>query len=755
MPAPDEELKVRISADIGGLKRGISDATKAIRDFSRSTQDVGKTDGFDRMNAEIRDLYGALAQGRHAFETTARLVEVLNNATNEASKQFGFSSSQAGYYRVALNKARDMMDKLKEAQRDASEETKRFNDEQERSSGVMARSSGSGSRLVNTIGKMILYRALRSAISAVTQSFREGVTAIYQWDKANGGVAGAAATMDAYASALAKVKNSIGAAVMPALQALLPIVQRVAEVFATAANYVAQFFAILSGSDTYQRAKDTTVEWLDSTASSAGAATGAVQELKRSLMGFDELNTIQSNVSSGGGGGGGGGGVSSSVGDPFETVAVDQNFKEKVEPIINFVKENFDTILTTAGLIGAAILAWKFSTGFMNTVNALTGNGGLFSGGSAQKTIGIGIGITGAAVAAATAYGVGANNGGDLKDALAIALGAVFAGAGCSLAFGPAGWVATLAVGLVVAIADAVGTQQFLHSTSRFASALSGIAKSTENVKKATADANKAYKDFAASTKTATDRMKAKEQVQKALNTADANQKNLMVSLTIAQNIYQKALEEMKAAQEEAAAMGETSTKRTIEATKAFKDAQEMVKAYEDAIVENNGEIQNMSRMYAFLSDDVDKANESTRKFKEMIMSMPTSRKVEIAVGISETRASIEKSFPKKVKIPLSFVSTTQGIQLSETNSQISRAIIWGAHGGILDGATLIGAGEKGKEALLPLERNTEWMDMLADRIAGRGQHIQINMDGQAVYDVVVGRNNERVRRTGETELLV
>lgn len=40
--------------------------------------------------------------------------------------------------------------------------------------------------------------------------------------------------------------------------------------------------------------------------------------------------------------------------------------------------------------------------------------------------------------------------------------------------------------------------------------------------------------------------------------------------------------------------------------------------------------------------------------------------------------------------------------------------IQWAAKGGIVDGATLIGAGEAGKEAIIPLERNTEWIGKVA-----------------------------------------
>lgn len=62
-----------------------------------------------------------------------------------------------------------------------------------------------------------------------------------------------------------------------------------------------------------------------------------------------------------------------------------------------------------------------------------------------------------------------------------------------------------------------------------------------------------------------------------------------------------------------------------------------------------------------------------------------------------------------------------------------SISVTWGARGGILDSSTLIGigAGEAGKEALLPLERNTGWMDTLAERInSGNTINMTVNVDG-------------------------
>lgn len=43
--------------------------------------------------------------------------------------------------------------------------------------------------------------------------------------------------------------------------------------------------------------------------------------------------------------------------------------------------------------------------------------------------------------------------------------------------------------------------------------------------------------------------------------------------------------------------------------------------------------------------------------------------------------------------------------------------VAWYARGGIIDGATLIGAGEQGKEAIIPLERNTQWIRKVAEEL--------------------------------------
>lgn len=90
-------------------------------------------------------------------------------------------------------------------------------------------------------------------------------------------------------------------------------------------------------------------------------------------------------------------------------------------------------------------------------------------------------------------------------------------------------------------------------------------------------------------------------------------------------------------------------------------------------------------------------------------------------------------------------------------------SVSWFAKGGILDGAqifgrmgnTLLGGGERGREAILPLDTNTGWMDVLANRIAqsldvggGNGGNVTVNvlLDGDLITTYVLKGMRQKTR---------
>lgn len=157
------------------------------------------------------------------------------------------------------------------------------------------------SKIVDAFKRIVFYRAIRSAIREITQGFKEGTDNLYQYSRALGGIdaSNAVGTMNELATVSLYIKNSLGAMVMPILQALVPIISAVADAFVAAANAVNMFFQALKGQTVFTKAKKYAVDYADG----LGKASGAAKELKKQTFGFDELNIF--NAPSGGGGGGG------------------------------------------------------------------------------------------------------------------------------------------------------------------------------------------------------------------------------------------------------------------------------------------------------------------------------------------------------------------------------------------------------------------------------------------------------------------
>lgn len=182
------------------------------------------------------------------------------------------------------------------------------------------------SSLFRSLGRIAMYRAVRAAIKAITASVKEGIQNLARYSATLNSMdaSQANATMSAYASTMLQVKNSIGAAVMPALTALLPLVNTIASAFITAANAVNQFLQALSGKGTFTKAKKTAVDY----AKSLDKASGSAKELRNTLMGFDEINRLDDNSGSGG----------TDYGDMFEEATVSSGITDFVQKLKDALK---------------------------------------------------------------------------------------------------------------------------------------------------------------------------------------------------------------------------------------------------------------------------------------------------------------------------------------------------------------------------------------------------------------------------------
>lgn len=215
--------------------------------------------------------------------------------------------------------------------------------------------------LIGRFKQLVKYRMLRAIIKQIAEGFKVGYENYYRYSEAVGG--SFAPAMDSAASALLQMKNSIGAAVAPLMQSLVPVLQTVVNWFIECVNWANQLFALLRGQSTWSRAVPTTKKAFEETKKGASGASKAMKDL---LADWDELNIIQSE--SGGGGGGSGASAAADYASMFEEVG---KFDDSVREVVDYIRDNIGLIKKMIPIIGAGILGWKVSKAFGGVLGQL------------------------------------------------------------------------------------------------------------------------------------------------------------------------------------------------------------------------------------------------------------------------------------------------------------------------------------------------------------------------------------------------
>lgn len=122
-----------------------------------------------------------------------------------------------------------------------------------------------------------------------------------------------------------------------------------------------------------------------------------------------------------------------------------------------------------------------------------------------------------------------------------------------------------------------------------------------------------------------------------------------------------------------------------------------------------------------------------------------------------------EWSLPK-LKVP-KFTISPAGWKVGDLlkGSIPKLSVGWFARGGVFDKPTLFpygngsigGLGEAGAEAVVPLEKNTKWLDKIADKLAARQGNtpIVLEVDGKVFAQTTVKTLNDLTRQTGSLQL--
>ena len=183
---------------------------------------------------------------------------------------------------------------------------------------------------------------------------------------------------------LEQTARAIGNLFIPILVKVLPICIAVANALREIVAAIASLFGVTMDTPDWGDSIGSATAGTGAIADNIDSAAGSAKELKKYLAGFDELNVLPDQNQSGSNGSSGVGGGDLGIDLPgydFLKNAVStqiDEWKKKLEPFVKFVKDNIKEILELVVTIGAAILAWNFSTGFisgLSTLKTLAQNG--------------------------------------------------------------------------------------------------------------------------------------------------------------------------------------------------------------------------------------------------------------------------------------------------------------------------------------------------------------------------------------------
>lgn len=232
--------------------------------------------------------------------------------------------------------------------------------ESAKSSGNKAKQSESfWSKLGRSLKRIFLYRTIRKLLSEIGQSAREGIDNIYEWSSAVGSfdTNNTKTNLDSLSSSVLYLSNAIGASLSSAFDAILPHINNFIKAIARAFNTLSMFFSALMGKDTYIYAVE---DVFDSWDTKAGSASKSAKELRRILLGFDEINRLDMETDTSGGGGGG---TATETNDMFDRGDVTEKMKK--------IAEEAKKLIPIIGAVAVAFGTWKISSKIVPAIDGI------------------------------------------------------------------------------------------------------------------------------------------------------------------------------------------------------------------------------------------------------------------------------------------------------------------------------------------------------------------------------------------------
>lgn len=348
----DGKVVISTALDNGGIEKGVGAIAGS---FGGLPSVLGRTSRAI-TNAFSKPVAIALAKVRSLEREYQRVTDEFNNAklsnNDAAAEKYGKKQNQI-YDKLLEARERLSIEVQAEAKKQAATEEKQATRAAVASKKASKTVSKFGSRLKTIVSGALVFNVISAALRKFTQYIGKTI-----------------ASTDEMKSALADLKGAASTAFAPVIEIITPAISRLTNALATAIAKIAVFISALTGKS---------ISAMKETAKNIADIGDAASDTKKSLAGFDEINSLSQ---------GNDGGSSSAVSPNYDFVdSVDtswvsifnteletarvsvQNFVSALEPVKTFVAQG---ITDFYNLVLVPIGKWIIGEGFPRFVDAIS-----------------------------------------------------------------------------------------------------------------------------------------------------------------------------------------------------------------------------------------------------------------------------------------------------------------------------------------------------------------------------------------------
>lgn len=341
---PTQEY-LEIQAQIEKTEQKLSALTERQQKFL-DTGGKSNSSAYKKMQYDIDQLTNTLkyAQGElkdledsgSAFtlgKDTDKFAKMSDKYATEAEKLKQMNESLGASYSRVKNEFDEYKKRLlgvDDASKKAAKSTKKLGNQMDKSKKPAKKF---GDALSGVVRRMVLFRLLRSAISAAFRSAKEGMENLAQYSPA------ANVAISMLLSQMTQLKNAFATAFSPILEAAAPALSKFIGLIIQAVNWTAQLAAALTGKDTYVKATAVEEDYGAALKDSNKELQKKDKLNKKILFSFDQLIQAQKDSDSS---------SNSYVGPTpdqmFKTEAVSNNVKLQADAIKKNLEGLFDPL---------------------------------------------------------------------------------------------------------------------------------------------------------------------------------------------------------------------------------------------------------------------------------------------------------------------------------------------------------------------------------------------------------------------------